>query len=170
MVGMRKITLILGLLVIVISGLVVAVKNVNLSNSPDMPNGGKVELGFIRAVNLGGDDTLLFDDAIWLSGREAEDAAIDAGLCTNDTRSECLPNDFFILNVSKETETLEIDPRARFFTKTFDAEDTGILDKEINLARFAGLINDTQAYWNKLPYNVTVKNRRIIKVQEVYVP
>src|SRR3989344_3027470 len=57
-------------------------------------------LGFIHAVGAGSRAYIEFDDAVWLSGAAGEDAAIVAGLCTEETRSECLPNDYFLKNSS----------------------------------------------------------------------
>lgn len=130
-----------------------------------------VHLGFIHAISDVGDSMLLaFDDAVWLSRKEGEDAAIAAGLCTEETREECLPNDYYILNEKKVDEMLELNANIRIFMKTWNAGEQGIIDREINLSDFVGLINDEKAHWKSLPYNVTIARGGVARIEEVYIP
>ena len=107
---------------------------------------------------------------MWLSGAAGENAAIAAGLCTEETRSECLPNDYFIENSSALDETVPLDANALMFMQTWEAGDQGIMEKEIGLGAFAALINDSALHWNKLPYTITVEGSAVTRIEEVYVP
>ncbi|MEX0919161.1 MAG: hypothetical protein WDZ64_00220 [Parcubacteria group bacterium] len=66
-----------------------------------------VHLGFVGAVDSD-EGEILFDTAIWMSGEEGKDVAISLGLCTEETREECLPNDYIIYNEEEEYEVLSL--------------------------------------------------------------
>lgn len=128
-------------------------------------------LGFIRYVDTSKDIRISFDEAEWLSGKAGEDAAIRAGVCTEETRDECLPNDYFIDNPSTSTPLLyEANPRAKVIMQTLDMETKGVTPHEIDLATFAKLINDKSLHWNTLPYHLTVQGNIVTKIEEIYVP
>jgi hypothetical protein len=128
-----------------------------------------IDFGYIRSLNTAS-STLQFDDAQWMTGTAGEDAAIAAGLCTEETRAECLPNDFYIGNTDPDPVTIPLAQNLTIYMLTWNAGDAGIKRQSIRLNEFAALINDTAAHWNKLPYNVTVKNNAVIMIEEVYVP
>ena len=127
-------------------------------------------LGFIHEVDLASNE-LAFDDAVWLTGVEAQDAAIEAGYCTESNRSECTPNGYFIKNASKVDETILIDETASFYMQTWKMEETGeVTTREISYTEFADLVNNTDLHWRQLPYTITVYGGRVTKVEEVYIP
>jgi len=127
-------------------------------------------LGFIHALTDNG-TRMDFDDATWLTGVAGQDAAIRAGICTEETRDECLPNDYFIENTVVEDAGLSIDPSIRVFMQTYQMEETGqVATREINLNDLATLINDPKAHWSTLPYTITVANNAVVRIEEVYVP
>lgn len=127
-------------------------------------------LGYIHDVSAP-DLTILFDDAVWLTGVAAQDAAIEAGHCTEANRSECTPNDYFIKNEKVRDEILSLGQNALFFMQTWKMEETGeVTEREIGLNDFAKLINDLALHWRALPYNITIQNGEIIRVEEVYIP
>lgn len=128
-----------------------------------------IDFGYIRSLSIAS-STLQFDDAQWMTGTAGEDAAIAAGLCTEATRSECLPNDFYIGNADDEAVTIPLASNLTIYMLTWNAGDAGIKRQSIRLNEFANLLNDASAHWNKLPYNVTVKNNAVIMIEEVYVP
>jgi hypothetical protein len=128
-----------------------------------------IDFGFIRSLDTAS-STLQFDDAQWMTGTPGEDAAIAAGLCTEETRSECLPNDFYIGNPDTAPVTIPLAPNLTVYMLTWNAGDAGIKRQSIRTSEFAALINDASLHWNKLPYNVTVKNNAVIMIEEVYVP
>jgi len=127
-------------------------------------------LGYVRRVDVG-DRILVFDDAVWLAGKAGEDAAIEAGHCTPATRSECLPNDYFIKNTTVADELLLMDQSVLLFMQTWKMEESGeVAARAIGLADFAGLINDRSLHWRQLPYAITVEGGKVTRIEEVYVP
>lgn len=135
----------------------------------DLREDGKY-FGYIHEVKKDS-SSVYFDDAVWLSGRAGEDAAIQAGHCTEATRSECLPNDFFIKNEKIADEVLLIDGGVRVFMQTWKMEETGeVAEREIGLNNFSELINNQTLHWRNLPFNITIQDGKIIKIEEVYIP
>ena len=127
-------------------------------------------LGFIHAL-VDNNSAMDFDDAEWLTGVEGQNAAIAAGLCTEETRSECLPNDYFIQNTSANDARLSLASNARVFMQTKDVEETGqVGEREIPLTEFASLINDSSAHWRTLPYIITTESGAVVRINEVYIP
>ncbi|MBI5456962.1 hypothetical protein HY969_04475 [Candidatus Kaiserbacteria bacterium] len=129
-----------------------------------------VRFGFIRGVQRNGGYALIFDPARWLAGKEGEDAAIAAGLCTETTRTECLPNDFFILNDATSTETLAIAAEPVIAMQTLEMEKEGIKETQISLEEFTRLIGDGSQSWTKVPYQLLVEGGQVTIIEEVYVP
>lgn len=127
-------------------------------------------LGFIRALT--DDDTALyFDEAVWLTGAAAEDAAIAAGLCTEETRAECTPNDFFIKNDDATEARLPVRNDARVTLLTYRMEETGsVTARTVDIGTFSDLVNDPALHWSSLPYEIVVSQGDIVSIQEVYVP
>lgn len=134
------------------------------------PLGDGRYLGYLRGLDDIG-FSLVFDDAVWLTGKAGEDAAIEAGHCTEATRSECLPNDYFIKNAVASGVRLPLDPDAQAFMQTWKMEETGeVTRREIGLAELAGLINDAALHWRSLPYDITVRDGVVVTIEEVYIP
>ena len=128
-------------------------------------------LGFIRSVTQTEDSwSLSFDDAQWLSGAEAQDAAIEAGLCTEETREDCTLNDYFIENRSTSTVMHAIDQDVLIFMQTWQHDEQGGLkESELSIEEFAGLVEGSE-HWDQLPYEVTLQNGVVTQIKEVYVP
>lgn len=129
-----------------------------------------IRFGFIRAVTTNGNYGIVFDEATWLTGEEGEAAAIEAGLCTNETRSECMPNGFIIDNPSSATQNLEFSTDVVIAMFTLNMEHEGVKENQIPKDEFARLINNSRAHWNDLPYQILVTNGLVQIVEEVYVP
>jgi len=134
------------------------------------PGEGNVRVGFVRGVTTNGNYGIIFDEAEWLTGRDGEDAAIAAGLCTEATRSSCLPNDFIINNPSLATEPLEFANGVTIIMQTLDMEEKGVQARTITRQDLEYLINDPNQHWRQLPYRITVANRLMTSVEEIYVP
>lgn len=127
-------------------------------------------LGYIHDVSVP-DRVISFDDAVWLTGKAAQDAAIQAGHCTAANRSECTPNDYFIKNERVLDETLSLGENALLFMQTWKMEETGeAATRAIGFKDFAKLINNPELRWRQLPYNITVQNGNVTKIEEVYIP
>jgi hypothetical protein len=128
------------------------------------------QLGFIKSISLGTKSKLVFDDARWLTGKEAEDAAIRSGICTEETRNECLPNDYFIENTLYTEAYIPIATAVQVVMQTYTAETQGVVATEIPFSEFTKLINNKSLHWAKLPYYITVQNGEITFIEEVYIP
>jgi hypothetical protein len=127
-------------------------------------------LGFIHAFT-DNNTAIDFDESLWLTGTEAEDAAIRAGLCDEETRGDCLPNDFFIENAEVQDERVAIAPGVKISMQTWKMEETGeVAAREISLSDFAALIDDPAAHWQELPYRITIDNNMVTNIEEVYIP
>lgn len=135
--------------------------------SQPTPTSSEIRFGFITNVD---GDTITFDEARWLTGKEGEDAAIAAGLCTEATRAECLPNDFYILNEETTTEELSFTNDAVIAMATLHMEEEGVQESQISIADFEKLINDQTLHWTKVPYQMIVENGKITILEEVYIP
>lgn len=129
----------------------------------------EVKFGFIRGIDAAA-RTIEFDDARWLVGSDAEDAAIAAGLCTEETRDDCIPNDYFILNEATTTERLQFSIDPHIAMMTLNAEESGVQETRVSLDEFVKLLHDTKAAWSDLPYQILLENGVITIVEEVYVP
>ncbi len=138
------------------------------AETPALSNGE--HLGFIHAL-IDNNTAMDFDDAIWLTGTAAEDAAIAAGICTEETRNECTPNGYFIQNSTRDDARISIDPQTVVVMQTKNMEETGGIEaKQISLTEFASLINDQNLHWNELPYTITITNNTVTRIAEVYIP
>lgn len=127
-------------------------------------------LGYIHNVRVP-DLVISFDDAIWLTGKEAQDAAIEAGHCTEANRFECTPNDFFIKNERIADEAVAVGDSAMVVMQTWKMEETEeVTSLEILFGDFAGLINDPALHWRTLPYHITIQNGKVTLIEEQYIP
>lgn len=129
----------------------------------------EISFGFIEGADAGG-RSIIFDDAVWLSGKPGEDAAIEAGLCTEETRTECLPNDFYIYNEEAKGVRMPLAANVAVYMVTLNAVTDGVKREYVSFETFAGLVSDSTLHWKKLPYNVSTQNGEVIMIEEVYVP
>ncbi len=115
--------------------------------------------------------TLAFNEAVLLTGKPGQDAAIEAGHCTEKTRAECLPNDYFIKNIGVSDQIISISQNAHSFMQTWKMEETGkVMTREIKLSDLAELINNPSLHWQILPFNITIQNGEITHIEELYIP
>lgn len=133
------------------------------------PVSTEMKFGFIRGFDAT-TRVLLFDDARWLVGREAEDAAVAAGVCSDEKRDECTPSDYFIVNEATTTEQLTFSIDTHIALMTLNAEEYGVQETRVSLDEFAKLLNDKNAVWSSLPYQLLLENGEITIIEEVYVP
>lgn len=129
----------------------------------------EIDFGFVPRINVI-EGIVTFDDARWLYGTEGEDAAIAAGLCTEETRNECLPNDFYIYNALKNEVSIPAASNAAVYMLTWNVGEEGIKRQFIKFDDFAQLVNNPELHWRNVPYNITVKDGEVIMIEEVYVP
>lgn len=129
----------------------------------------EIAFGYVSIADASG-RSIEFDDAAWLSGKPGENAAIDAGLCTEETRAECLPNDFYIYNEQEKSVRIPLAQNVAVYMVTLNAEENGVKREYVSFETFAKLINDSALSWQKIPYNVSTQNGEVIMIEEVYVP
>lgn len=127
--------------------------------------------GYIRSVSTAGSAaTLVFDEAQFLTGKQAQKAAEEDGAVPP---GEAVPNDYYIRNPDKTTQTLRI------------ANDAEVTAKRCNLCRhgkpgelepfLASFAKQGQTYAD--PYRgkdslywLTIRNNEVVAIDEQYVP
>lgn len=168
---MKKFCWILGIAVVVIVGFyaVNAYIYKEKQNKEIVFTDGE-HFGFVREF-LDNGEALDFDSAVWLTGKEGEDSAIRAGVCSETTRVDCLPNEYFIENTLKKNERISVRSDAEVIMMTWKMEETGeVKESLIPLSEFMLLVNNPNLRWNKLPYTITIYNNKVTKIKEVYIP
>lgn len=126
--------------------------------------------GYVKDIREeGGRISIVFDEIAFLSGKEAEDAAIEDGVCSAERREECLPNNFYIRNRTGEHETFSVDPDASVVMQTINTEG-GIHDMPITLRELMHLIGDRNLHWGALPYSFIVEGETVTSIGEIYIP
>jgi hypothetical protein len=129
------------------------------------------QFGYIRSVSTAGPvATLAFDQAEFLTGKEAQEAAEEDGVVEP---GEQVPNDYYIRNPDKATKTYPI------------ANDTRITAKRCSLCRngkpgelgpflasfMQGRKTFADPYRGKYSlYWLTIENGRVVAIDEQYVP
>lgn len=141
-------------------------------SAPPPPAPSSAErFGFIRSVSTAGPAaTLAFDEAELLTGKAAQQAAEDEGVVEP---GETVPNDYYIRNPDKTTQTLRL------------ANDATITAKRCPLCRkgrpgelepfLAAFMNGRQTYADPyrgkhVPYWLTIENGAVVAIDEQYVP
>jgi hypothetical protein len=136
------------------------------------PHAAGVEtFGYIRSVSTaGGRVTIAFDEAEWLSGKEAQQAAEEDGATPP---GEPVPNDYYIRNRDTTTRTLEVVAEAKITARRCGACREG---KPGNLADFIAAFGETgQSYMDdyrgaESQYWVTIASGRVVAIDEQYRP
>jgi hypothetical protein len=127
--------------------------------------------GYIRSVSAAGPaTTLAFDQAQFLTGKEAQQAAEEDGAVEP---GEAVPNDYYIRNPDKATKTYPIANDARITAKRCSLCRHGN-PGELGpfLASFMkGRLTYAQPYRGKYAlYWLTIENGRVVAIDEQYVP
>jgi hypothetical protein len=127
--------------------------------------------GYIRSVSAAGPaTTLAFDQAQFLTGKEAQQAAEEDGAVEP---GEAVPNDYYIRNPDKATKTYPIANDARITAKRCSLCRHG-KPGELGpfLASFMkGRQTYAQLYRGKYAlYWLTIDNGRVVAIDEQYVP
>lgn len=161
-----------GFLVLVLALLVFIIWPTDSTTVPEaVVDTSEIKFGFIREVKDADNEyVLVFDDAEWLTDAAAQDAAIEAGQCTEATREECVPNNFFIRNPDPATTELALAGDVVIAMATLNMEQEGVKETPVTAQEFADLINNANAPWSKLPYQMVVENGVVTILEEVYVP
>ncbi len=128
--------------------------------------------GYIRSVSMMGPAaTLAFDEAEWLTGEEAQRAAEEDGAIAP---GEPLPNDYYVRNPDKSTETLRIATDAEITAKRCrlcrdgqpgDLDDFLAAFMEPGPKTYADPYRGAESqYW------LTIEDGAVVAIDEQYVP
>lgn len=133
-----------------------------------LPNGHIKAMGFIdRVWEAGGKRYLSIDYAEMLTGQEAIDAALEAGVIEP---GEDLPNDYFIRNTNPQKREFEISSPIDITTSTWD----GVMEKPVNWAQFLSFWSATPPagaeHLTEVPWWIERDGQTIIKIDEQYLP
>ena len=127
--------------------------------------------GYIRSVSTAGPTaTLAFDEAQFLTGKEAQKAAVEDGVVEP---GEPVPNDYYVRNPDKETKTIPIASDAKITARRCPLCRNG---KPGELDPFlASFMKGRQTYAE--PYRgkyalywLTIDEGRVVGIDEQYVP
>ena len=143
------------------------------STTPPVTTGGSSneQFGYIRSVSTAGPAaTLAFDEAEFLTGDEAQNAAEDDGVVEP---GEPVPNDYYISNPDKTTRTLPIATDAKITARRCSLCRNG---RPGNLDDFlASFMKTGQTYAD--PYRgaeslywLTIEDGTVVAIDEQYVP
>jgi hypothetical protein len=131
----------------------------------------KDQFGYIRSVSTAGPAaTLAFDEAEFLTGDEAQRAAEEDGAVPP---GEPVPNDYYIRNPGRSTETLKIATDAEITARRCPLCRDG---RPGNLDEFlAAFVKKGQTYADpyrgaKSLYWLTIEDGTVVAIDEQYVP
>lgn len=126
------------------------------------------QFAFVRAIDLA---TITFDPAVMLTGEAAREAAQEAGVIGE---GEDLPNDFYIDNPDRATETAGLDPAGTFVLLGFD-ESLAIAEETVDLGRLVAILSEgsDQFYGivpGEFPASLTIAGDTVTGLHQVYLP
>jgi hypothetical protein len=79
-------------------------------DTPSEPPRTSERVGYILAIeSLDKNYSIQFDEVALLTGEQAVAAALRTGVCTEETRDDCAPNDYFIDNKGALATSLKLD-------------------------------------------------------------
>lgn len=155
--------------------------NVEIDPTPVDPTPEPVEaaipdgdwFGLVTVVrDSQGKITLGVDLAEMLTGQEAHDAAVDAGVITED---EDLPNDFFIANPETKVEVMDLEDGASIEVISSDDVSTSlVIDAEQLYALYEGTYTGTDIYGiapgQPIAMDITVSDGLVTALSAIYLP
>jgi hypothetical protein len=150
-----------------------SVEGAEEKNSKEPAKKSQKQMGYIKNVyEKDGENHLDIDYIEWLTGDAALEAMEKDGKCPEN--APCLViNDYYIRNNDSQIRTFEISPRVTITMQTFELEK--IMDVKWNQCISFRQFKDiyTMDDWPRLrdvPYIVEIKNQKIIKITEQYIP
>jgi hypothetical protein len=131
-------------------------------------------MGYILNVcEQGGQWRILVDEIEWLTGGDAAEAMVEAGLCAAQEADCEPPNGFFIRNHEGRTVSYLLSEQATIFMQTLSHCLDGSFnwDEQIDLERFLQIFGgDSDSHLKTVPYQITLERGTVTGIQEVYVP
>lgn len=115
-------------------------------------------------------DGLLVDPAEFLSGEEARQAAVEAGVIEE---GEDLPNDFFILDESDETSVVPLADAAEYALLLF--EDGSPVETTVDYDEFVAALDGSNpdvygVMDGVIPATITIEGGEIVSIVQAYLP
>ncbi|MFA5075882.1 MAG: hypothetical protein WC480_00465 [Patescibacteria group bacterium] len=129
-------------------------------------------LGYITSMEEKFGVYYLYIDYIqWLTGDEAKEAALEDGDCT--ILEACAPNNFYIRNDSKKVRRLELAPDIdiRMQTYSYTPDGNYNISEKIDAVTFKAIFDkESESLLKNSPYRVEIKDGKIFRIIEKYVP
>ena len=134
-----------------------------------LPNGNVRAMGYIDKVwESGGKRYISIDYAQMLTGEEARQAAIDAGVIQP---GDYLDNDYFIVNDNPRKREFTVTATATFATSTFGG---GGLDQPTTWAQFKSFWSASPPaggeHLHELPWWIERTGGEVVSIEEQYLP
>ncbi len=127
---------------------------------------GQLSFGFIRSLSS---NAISFDPIEMLSGTIARDQASKDLNCPIDRVEECAPslnNDYYIRNLDKTAVNFPIDQNTIF---SVEANQGSPVLNEVSISEFGNEYSESNNL-RLAPFKIMVKNGRVIKIEQQYLP
>lgn len=133
-----------------------------------LPNGNIKGMGYIDKVwESGGVRHISIDYAQMLTGEEARQAAVDAGVIGP---GEYLDNDYFIVNESTKKREFTVSATAAITTSTWE----GVMDRPATWAVFRSFWSDSPpegaGHLKAMPWWIERSGTEVVSISEQYLP
>ena len=132
-----------------------------------VPTSTEEFFAFVLSVD---DSEMTFDRAEILTGEEAHDAAVAAGVISED---EDLPNDFFIANPDEESQSAALSAAGTYVLLGFD-EGQAIEEVPVDRDELIAALQDGEGYYGivvgETPMTLVISGGEVIAASQVYFP
>ena len=91
----------------------------------------------------------------------------------NDLSEAAFDNTFYIRNLKEECVDMKLSDKVEIITQTFSFDESGMfeINKKITLAEFVSFLkSDDWNRFNYIPFELVLRNDRVIKIKEIYIP
>ncbi|MFC5652326.1 hypothetical protein ACFPYJ_25080 [Paenibacillus solisilvae] len=129
---------------------------------------------FINDIDhTNGKVTLQADDIEWYEGKEADKMFLER---EPDSGLDGSPDGYYIINDDKRVKTLEVDPHAVVVMQIYDHtgniyDITTEWDQAIPLAKFEAIYDKKDVLdVSEYPYHLTIKDGKVVKIVQQYIP
>lgn len=133
-----------------------------------LPNGDIKAMGYISDVrDSGGVRFLRIDFVVMLSGAEADEAAVEAGIIEE---GEHVDNDYFIRNVNPLLREFAVSDSAVITTETYGT----VPERAVTWAEFKSFFSDTppagDEHMSQVPWWIERNGNTIVSISEQFLP
>ena len=91
----------------------------------------------------------------------------------NDLTEAAFDNTFYIRNLKEEYVDMKVSDKVEIITQTFSFDESGMfeINKKITLDDFVSFLkSDEWGRFKYIPFELVLKNDRVVKVKEIYIP